>query len=393
MYPDDVVSALHFDQLGEDLVKYGWKVDGFPSNRSCRARNKSYKKYIKNNDINYIRIWRPDFNQKLIWGRLVNSLIMLLGWLRLILIGRFKNFDAIIIGTDPIFSNLISIPLKFFHPNLKIIHWCFDLHPDASVVSGQFKEKSIIVKSIKILMKKSYTRCDLIADIGKCMRSRLREYNIEENFFFQLTPWAINEINDLDKANNFERNKLFGDAKIGILYSGNLGEAHEIDLLLAFIRKLRCNNDIRFCFSIRGNLAQDLKNKVTKEDTNITFQSLVSIENLPIRLGAADIHITSLKDGWQGIAVPSKFFGSLSVGRPTLFIGPLDSAIANWNKKFNIGWNLTSDNLDQTVMIFSKEKFNEDVQEKRELCFKTYNSYFSRKAMTLKINKKLNSIL
>ena len=31
----------------------------------------------------------------------------------------------------------------------------------------------------------------------------------------------------------------------------------------------------------------------------------------------------SLGDKWEGLAVPSKFFGSLAVGRPVIYAGPV----------------------------------------------------------------------
>ena len=50
----------------------------------------------------------------------------------------------------------------------------------------------------------------------------------------------------------------------------------------------------------------------------------------------------SLRDEWSGIVVPSKFFGSLAVGRPVLYAGPTDSDIAHWIRALNVGWDSTA---------------------------------------------------
>ena len=45
------------------------------------------------------------------------------------------------------------------------------------------------------------------------------------------------------------------------------------------------------------------------------------------------------------MVVPSKFFGSLAAGRPVVFAGGPDSAIAGWIREFGVGWVLTADNV------------------------------------------------
>ncbi len=55
------------------------------------------------------------------------------------------------------------------------------------------------------------------------------------------------------------------------------------------------------------------------------------------RLEAADVHLLSLRAEWSGIVVPSKFFGSLAVGRPVLYAGPADSEVAAWITQHDVG--------------------------------------------------------
>ena len=391
MYPDDVVSARHFDQLGEDLVARHWTVSAYPSMRSCRNRSQYFKKNSIHNQIKYKRVWRPDFDQKSNFGRLANTFFMLIGWSFMIITGQFKAAHAVIIGTDPIFANLISIPLKYRYPNLRIIHWCFDLHPDASSVSNQLKSNSVVMRFVKKCMKLSYLKTDKIAHLGSCMKLRLKSYDIPDEKLFELTPWAINEPSKIEKADTEEREKLFGNAEIGVLYSGNIGKAHEIQLLIEFIRKLRHKTNIKFCFSLNTQSRKSVEELLKPEDININFCDMVEIGELPRRLSAADVHITSLKEGWEGIAVPSKYFGSLSVGRPTLFVGSRESSIAAWNIIYDVGWNLNHSNLDEVSRIFEHENFKKIVTTKHKKCFDTYHSHFSRKVIADRSNSILNA--
>ena len=40
MHPDDVVSAIHFDGLAQDLAKKNWSVEALPCNSGCRNESK-----------------------------------------------------------------------------------------------------------------------------------------------------------------------------------------------------------------------------------------------------------------------------------------------------------------------------------------------------------------
>src|SRR5439155_12521003 len=112
---------------------------------------------------------------------------------------------------------------------------------------------------------------------------------------------------------------VFGDAALGLMYSGNLGRAHSYREILHLAQALQ-DKPIRFAFSIRGNKAEELRAAVSEKDTNVRFVPFAEEEQLESRLSTADIHIVSLREEWTGCVVPSKFFGALAAGRPVLFV-------------------------------------------------------------------------
>src|ERR1700738_583559 len=84
-----------------------------------------------------------------------------------------------------------------------------------------------------------------------------------------------------------------------------------------------------------------LRSDILVSDNNVTLCPFASQEHLEARLSAADILVVTLRDEWTGAVVPSKFFGALAAGRPVLFEGSDDCAIAQWIKEFGVGWVLT----------------------------------------------------
>jgi colanic acid biosynthesis glycosyl transferase WcaI len=393
MRPDDVVSALHFDGMAQDLAAKGWQVEAFPCNRGCRDETKVYTPSEEYRGVRYRRIWRPGFSQKSFLGRLTNSAWMLMAWSRLAFRPKHTRPDVIVVGTDPVFAVATAIVLKTFAPRIKLAHWCFDMHPEAAFVSGVLSENSRLGRMTKAVMKRAYRSCDLIADLGMCMRERLRRYG-HTALECELTPWALVEPEKPIEQDSDTRRELFGTARIGLLYSGNFGEAHDFENFLALARELRDNADVHFCFAARGNRFEDLKRAVTEADTNISFAGFAPIEQLEKRLGSADIHLVSLKKEWSGVAVPSKFFGSIASGRPILYSGPKNSAIGSWIAKHRNGWIIDPDNIPETARHIAKLVENSaGLPDLQSHCLTVYKAFFSRKEVMDAWDRHLKSLV
>lgn len=355
MHPDDVASGRLFDDLCEGLARRGWEVTAFPSNRSAWDVSRKFSAREAWRGINFRRIWRLPIGGASALGRLINAAWINLAWV----IRAFgENPDALIIGTDPVLSVLVARVWRFMHPSVAIAHWCHDLYPDAAVADGMLTEHSKLVRLINPLLKSAYASCDLVVDIGPCMRERMCGIVGSRPGKKTITPWAI--IEQIDRP--FEssslnpkireiRTSLFGTANLAIMYSGNFGKAHSGDEFLKLARILR-GQSIHFAFGARGSGLNSLKSNLSVHDKNITFCSFAPEEDLLFRLTVADIHLVSLKKDWTGTVVPSKFFGCLAVGRPAIFAGSPDSSIARWIKQHKVGWVI---NDERTIRLLAKE--------------------------------------
>jgi hypothetical protein len=212
----------------------------------------------------------------------------------------------------------------------------------------------------------AYRSVNDVVDIGGCMRERLQKYKNNARYS-TLTPWALAETAELPQADPEIREKLFGKAKIGLLYSGTVGYAHDLKPFIELARKCRAAGiDAAFCFAGYGNQYKIQTAEITEEDTNIRLAGFASEEELEKRLSAADIHMVSLRPGWEGIVVPSKFFGSLAIGRPALFSGPENSDIAQWCKEYGIGFTLT-ENTAEDLKNYTLEGTDETIPQFKDV--------------------------
>ncbi len=223
---------------------------------------------------------------------------------------------------------------------------------------------------------------DLCVDIGPCMRRLLDHYSHSATKA-TLVPWALAEPKTIPHADSEVRKTLFGDAKLGLLYSGNMGKAHEYELFLQLARRMReKTNDIGFCFGCRGARAEELHSALRPEDTNIRLAGFCEENELEARLASADIHLLSLRQDWVGVVVPSKFFGSLAIGKPLLYHGPKDSSIGRWIKEYNVGMRLEEKNLDLSVEQLLQMAHTPGIIHRWSLnAFNTYHNHFSKKTV------------
>ncbi len=379
-HPDDVVSATHFTEFCEGMSSRGHEVEVWPANRTCHQSSINYGVKPENvNGVKIHRIWRPNFNQHSFIGRILNSFWMQKAWWWRLAFTPSYEPDLILLGTDPIFAIMIAPWFRLIRPNVKIVHWVYDMHPEAAIADGLVGLRNPLLWILEKLMRKGYRSSDLTVDIGPCMRKRLAGYPYKNQA--TLTPWALEEPLGPLPINIKERESLFGEAKIGLLYSGSFGRAHNFYLTLKLARQMK-GFGVVVTYSVRGSRLGDLKEAVNAEDTNIRFVDFAPSEKLLARLSAPDVHIVSLRPEWSGIVVPSKFFGALAVGRPVLFEGPKDSDVAQWIKDYQVGWVLEPENMKevQTELL----RFLADPAKKAEMfkhCHRVYQRYFSKKAV------------
>jgi glycosyltransferase involved in cell wall biosynthesis len=119
------------------------------------------------------------------------------------------------------------------------------------------------------------------------------------------------------------------DERFVTCYSGNAGRVHELDTIIAAAERLRDEETIVFLFIGGGSETERLRKEVTQRKLrNVSFRSYQSRELLGQSLALADVHLVSLRPEFEGLVVPSKYYGIIAAGRPCVFIGDPHGEIA-----------------------------------------------------------------
>jgi colanic acid biosynthesis glycosyl transferase WcaI len=279
----------------------------------------------------------------------------------------------------------LFVPLRHMWPRTVLAHWCFDVYPEVIAADSGAGGPRALVPMARAMMAAAYGRCDAVVDLGPRMRERLGEYStLAERQ--TLVPWALTEpAATSSNADPATRRQLFGEAALGLLYSGTLGRAHDFGAFLKLARacRIRHGDLVALCFCTRGHGLDELQRSLRPEDSNIRVLSFSTEDELQTRLLSADVHLLSLRQNWSGLVVPSKFFGALAAGRPVLYCGPIDSDIDRWIRQFGVGWNMqSSDGVDIVRLLEQLARSPGELQAAQRRARATYHAHF-RKDLTL----------
>ncbi|MDP1737495.1 MAG: hypothetical protein Q8L23_08640 [Caulobacter sp.] len=121
----------------------------------------------------------------------------------------------------------------------------------------------------------------------------------------------------------------FPPDKAILLYSGNLGVAHDIDTLCqAYERHVRHGSDrVRLWLNGVGGRVESLRGFCAERDLPLHFSAPAALEDLPEVLRACDGHLVLLGTPFWGYVLPSKIYACLELDGPVFYVGPTQSDV------------------------------------------------------------------
>ncbi len=241
--------------------------------------------------------------------------------------------DVVLTLTTPPLLSLIGTMTQFFRGSRHYI-WEMDVYPDVATDLGTFKAGGLLDCLVGALADFTRRRADGIIALGECMKDRLVSRGLNPATIHVADNWADSQaIQPLPRP---------GDpSRLVLLYSGNLGLAHDVDTLAHAMLALRDDPRFRFVFVGSGGRTPELKSFCgTHALSAVEFRPYAQRSSLSESLAAGDIGLVTQRDACCGSVVPSKVYGLLAAGRPVLFIGPRAATPARIVERFGCGWQI-----------------------------------------------------
>jgi colanic acid biosynthesis glycosyl transferase WcaI len=261
--------------------------------------------------------------------------------------------------TSPPGLSVIGAALKWFRKSRFWI-WEMDVYPDVATALGAIKSNSRLALVIGRLMHAARREADGIIAIGSCMRDRLLDHEFGAA---GLNPSRVVVAENWSDGGLIRATNLPAGGPLRILYSGNLGLAHETDTIGKVILRLRNSKQVHFTFAGGGSRQQEIKALCELHRIeNVSFEPYVEREKLSERLAHCHLGLVTLRPGCEGTVVPSKAYSLLAAGRPILYIGPDGSTLARITGD-GCGWHREAGDVEGVLSLLEQMISRPDLLE------------------------------
>lgn len=251
--------------------------------------------------------------------------------------------DVVLVLTTPPLISLVPLMVRAFKGG-KVIHLVQDVYPEIAVEMGVFRRGSLVTKVAHWFAKQALRGSDAIIVLGECMRECIDRYGISDEKVHTIQNWAEESIAPIPREGNHFRSRQPWAQKFVVLYSGNIGAAHDFTAIKEGARLLAEETDIHFVFIGAGPRRKELEEfAAANRNVNMEFLDYVPRSELAQTLSAGDVHLIAQADNMTGLIIPSKLYGILAAARPIVFTGPAKTEVARTVMDAGCGFVIAND--------------------------------------------------
>jgi colanic acid biosynthesis glycosyl transferase WcaI len=328
--PERTGNAPLLGELCEDLSARGHEITAIaaPVHHSFRFVPKEYRRGILSRE-NYPGALVVRCNGPLTADMWVNKLIAFVHFpvSAVLLGGLMKRRDVILCPSPPLWlgfaASLVSA-LKHT-PYVYVVQ---DLWPSAPVRLGLWKNR-LLIRFFSWMERYVYHKAARLIIVADSMRREVTSTGVADSKVHTIENWVDTSfIRPLPKDNAFRR-EVASPGQFILLYAGNMGHSHRIDVVLRAANILRHRRDLRFVLIGEGTQKPRLMEMAGEMGLeNVVFRPLQPRSRLPEAMAAADVGLVPLRKGLSTASLPSKIYTIMASGRP--LVATLDRNEAAW---------------------------------------------------------------
>lgn len=395
--PDYAAGSTAYAAMAEDLARMDYAVTvltGMP----YYGREKVWEEYasrffVREEQAGYqvIRVYSYAPRRTNVPGRLLSwTLYNLLA----ALVGVALERHAVLFVMNPFTMAGLPLLLLSWLKHSHVIYSVEDVYPDALVRAGLITHR-FGISVVRALEGMCCRRASLIRVISEGMRQTLISRGINPAKIVTVPYFADTEfIRPLPSQTKFRMQHGL-EGKFVVLYAGNMGLIHGVDVVVKAAACLVDHPDIAFL--IVGEGIESHKTRRIAEDLrleNVRFFPLQPMEEFPDVLASADVSLVTLKKEFSYESVPSKVYSILASGRPMIASASPGTEIASLVEKSGAGICVDPGSpaaLAQAILSLRDDENLRELMGKRGREFVV--RHYSRQAVSTKFHVLLQSLL
>jgi len=339
-HPDISATSQMTSDLAFALAREGFAVSAIcsrqryddaaaelPATESCRG-------------VTIRRVASTRFGRQNLLGRALDFLSFYLTSLWALLL-VLRRGDVVVAETDPPLISLVAGLVAWLR-GAELVNWLQDVFPEVATELQANPLPRWLDGGLRKLRNLSLRRAHCNVVLGTRMRDHVLQLGVAAERICVIENWADgHELRPIASLASRLRSQHGLGSRFVVGYSGNLGRAHEFSTLLEAATDLKDDSSIVFLMTGGGAGMQALEAEVANRGLdNFRFLPYQPREQLSDSLGSADVHLVSLKPELEGLIVPSKFYGVLAAGRPSIFIGDTDGELSRVIRRHDVGYSV-----------------------------------------------------
>jgi colanic acid biosynthesis glycosyl transferase WcaI len=346
-YPEEQATGVFMTGIAEGMAAQGLNVKALAAQPNA-GRVASHEVL---NGVEVFRSWSTSFSKDFVPGRIINVLTTSFSMMFSALWRIRKNDIVLVVTNPPTLPYMIMLVCKI--KRAKCIVRVDDVFPNNMHACNYYSNTSLIYKVCDWLTGWLYKNVDALVVIGRCQEVLVQTKTEKIKDIRVITNWAdIDDIGPDSEAGKAFLKEYGLEDKLVIQWAGNMGFPHDVETILAGIEKLAVHEEVHFLIIGSGARREWMEENVAAKGLkNVTFLGLLPRNQQPAFLNGCDIGLSSLVDGYWGIAVPSRSYNILCAGKPILTVAQADGEISRMITDKNVGWVVPPGDSDRLVEV------------------------------------------
>lgn len=323
-YPDEVAVANLFSNLSFELAASGLDIEVWCAQPSYTNKRKQPRLLIyKGIKIKYLR--STTFHKDKLAGRIFNFLTFSIIVATRLLFSKART--RVVSNTTPPFVAII-ISLICSLKKRKFIYVLMDIFPDGLIRLGRASEKGIFIRIWQSLHRLALKKSEYIVVIGRDMKDWIDGFCPQGAEKTRYIPLWQDEflISPIDFKSNPMVEKYGLQESFVVQYSGNMGLWNDMKTIGLAINMKPAG--VKFLMIGGGMRKKELLDTVNDSEMSAIFLPFQENPDYAYSVTACHAAIVSLREGLEGMAVPSKIIGIMAAGTPVIAMVPSKSEIA-----------------------------------------------------------------
>jgi colanic acid biosynthesis glycosyl transferase WcaI len=254
---------------------------------------------------------------------------------------RLPNQAFLLAVTNPpVLPQVVWLAHKLRGNPYGLLVW--DVYPDHIVKKGWIRETGLVARLWNRMNSRAMLDARVVITIGDCMREALRrQLGLQATgLHIEVIPnWADTDLlRPISKTENpfaIEHEQV---DKVTVLYSGNMGTTHGLEMIVESARMLRSDPRISFLLIGDGLGRKEIEHEVAALGlANVRLLPRQPWEVLPNSLATGDIAIVTQAIGSEQLSFPSKTYSLMAAGCALVACTHPKSDLAQLVRTWNLG--------------------------------------------------------